>query len=46
MTTGFDPQYKVVDAINEVIRKYRSGEMVEPDESYRVKWMKRLDLHK
>lgn len=42
--TGFEPKYSIDDAINEVIDKYRSGELVDEDHCYTVKWMKHLGL--
>ena len=43
--TGFKPKYKVSDAIDEVIEKYRAGELVDSDQCYTVKWMKHLNLN-
>ena len=42
--TGFLPKYSVATAIEEVIEKYRSGELVEQDQCYTVRWMKHLKL--
>ena len=42
--TGFEPQFTVSDAIDEITEKYRSGELVDSDQCYTVKWMKRLSL--
>jgi nucleoside-diphosphate-sugar epimerase len=42
--TGFAPQYSVADAIDEIIAKYRSGDLVDSDQCYTVKWMKHLGL--
>ena len=44
LATGFNPQYSVSDAIDEVIAKYHSGELVESDRCYTVRWMKYLNL--
>jgi nucleoside-diphosphate-sugar epimerase len=44
LATGFSPQYSVSDAIDEVIAKYHSGELVESDRCYTVRWMKYLNL--
>ena len=44
LATGFSPQYSVSDAIDEVIAKYHSGELVESDRCYTVRWMKHLNL--
>ncbi|MFM7449144.1 MAG: NAD-dependent epimerase/dehydratase family protein [Leptolyngbyaceae cyanobacterium] len=42
--TGFEPQYSVDHAIEEIIAKYESGELVESDRCYTVRWMKHLNL--
>lgn len=42
--TGFEPRFTITDAIDEIIRKYRSGELVDSDQCYTVKWMKHLRL--
>jgi len=42
--TGFRQHYTVDDAINDLIRKYNTGELVDSDQSYTVEWMKRIDL--
>lgn len=42
--TGFEPQYSVDDAIEAIIAKYQSGELVESDRCYTVRWMKHLNL--
>jgi nucleoside-diphosphate-sugar epimerase len=44
LATGFNPQYSVNDAIAEIIAKYKSGELVESDQCYTVRWMKHLNL--
>jgi nucleoside-diphosphate-sugar epimerase len=44
LATGFVPQYSVSDAIDEVISKYQSGELVDNDQCYTVKWMNHLNL--
>jgi nucleoside-diphosphate-sugar epimerase len=44
LATGFIPQYSVSDAIDEVISKYQSGELVDNDQCYTVKWMNHLNL--
>lgn len=43
--SGFEAKYTVADAINEVIAKYRSGELIDDDQCHTVKWMKHLKLH-
>ena len=42
--TGFEPRYCVADAIDEVIERYQTGELVDSDQCYTVKWMKSLGL--
>ncbi len=44
LATGFKPQYSIDDAMDEIIEKYRSGDLVETDRCYTVRWMKHLDL--
>jgi nucleoside-diphosphate-sugar epimerase len=44
LATGFVPLYSVSDAIDEVISKYQSGELVDNDQCYTVKWMNHLNL--
>lgn len=44
LATGFVPQHSVSDAIDEVISKYQSGELVDNDQCYTVKWMNHLNL--
>jgi len=44
--TGFLPKYSVDTAIEEVIEKYRSKELVDQDQCYTVRWMKHLQLNK
>ena len=42
--TGFEQKYFIKDAIDEVIEKYRSGELKDAEQCYNVKWMKHLKL--
>ena len=42
--TGFLPKYSVATAIEEVIEKYHSGDLVDQDKCYTVRWMKHLKL--
>jgi nucleoside-diphosphate-sugar epimerase len=42
--TGFLPKYSVDTAIEEVIEKYHSGDLVDQDQCYTVRWMKHLKL--
>lgn len=44
LATGFVQTTTVSDAIDDVIAKYRSGELVENDQCYTVRWMKHLNL--
>ena len=44
LATGFVPKYSVSDAIDEVISKYQSGELIDDDQCYTVRWMKHLNL--
>lgn len=42
--TDFQPQYKVDDAIDEIMKEVNSGRLVETDQWYNVRWMKQLGL--
>ena len=42
--TGFEQKFGVETAIDEIIAKYNSGELVENDQCYTVRWMKHLKL--
>jgi len=42
--TGFVQKYGVETAIDEIIEKFGSGEILETDQSYTVRWMKHLKL--
>lgn len=44
LATGFVQTATVSDAIDDVISKFRSGELVENDQCYTVRWMKHLNL--
>jgi nucleoside-diphosphate-sugar epimerase len=44
MATGFERQASVATAIGDVIEKFRSGEVVDNDQCYTVRWMKHLNL--
>jgi nucleoside-diphosphate-sugar epimerase len=44
MATGFVRQASVATAIGDVIEKFRSGELVDNDQWYTVRWMKHLNL--
>ena len=44
LATGFIPQYSVEDAIDEVIKNYESGNLIDDDKCYTVRWMTHLNL--
>jgi len=44
LSTGFIHSYSVEDAIDEIIKRYAAGELVDKDEYHTVKTMKNLDL--
>ena len=44
MATGFVRQASVAAAIGDVIEKFHSGEVVDNDQCYTVRWMKHLNL--
>lgn len=44
LATGFVQTTTVSDAIDNVIAKFKSGELVENDQCYTVRWMKHLNL--
>ena len=44
LNTGFSPMYSVSNAIDEIVKAYQSGELVENKNCYTVKWMKELGL--
>lgn len=44
LETGFKPKYSIDFAIDQVIEKYRSGELKDNDSCYTVKWMKHFGL--
>lgn len=44
MATGFVQKFSVSDAIDDVIAKYKSGELIDNDQCYTVRWMKHLNL--
>jgi nucleoside-diphosphate-sugar epimerase len=44
LATGFVRVTTVSDAIDDVIEKFKSGELVENDQFYTVRWMKHLNL--
>lgn len=44
LATGFVQRSSVAKAIDDVARNFRSGELVDKDEYYTVRWMKHLNL--
>jgi nucleoside-diphosphate-sugar epimerase len=44
LSTGFINSYSVEDAIDEIIKRYAAGELVDKDEYHTVKTMKNLEL--
>ena len=44
LATGFMQTATVSDAIDDVIAKFKSGELVENDQCYTVRWMKHMNL--
>lgn len=46
LATGFKPKKSVEDAVTEIIAKYRSGDLLDEDRFYNLKWMERTVLAK
>ena len=44
LATGFVQEHTISDAIDEIAAKYHSGELVETDQCYTVRWMKHLNI--
>ncbi|MEC4854036.1 MAG: SDR family oxidoreductase, partial [Jaaginema sp. PMC 1079.18] len=44
IATGFAKQYSVNHAIDEIIAKDKAGQVIETDQCYTVRWMKKLNL--
>jgi nucleoside-diphosphate-sugar epimerase len=42
IATGFKPNYRVADAIREVIDAYKAGKVMNEDNSYNIRAMKRI----
>ena len=42
--TGFSKNFKVEDAIKDIIQEYNSGKLIEKDNFYTVNWMKKIGL--
>ena len=45
LNTGFVKKYSIEDAINEIVELYNSGNLIEDDSCYTVKWMKKEVLN-
>mgnify|MGYP001268384377 FL=1 len=45
LKTGFSPNFRVIDAIEEITEKYKKGFLKNEASFYTVKWMKKLKLH-
>jgi nucleoside-diphosphate-sugar epimerase len=43
--TGFEQHYGINEAIDEIVAKYKSGEITDSSQNYTVEWMKKLNLH-
>jgi nucleoside-diphosphate-sugar epimerase len=44
LKTGFEQKYGVQEAIDEIIELYQLGKLIESDQCYTVRWMKKLKL--
>lgn len=45
LNTGFVKKYSIEDAINEIVELYNSGNLIEDESCYTVKWMKKEVLN-
>jgi nucleoside-diphosphate-sugar epimerase len=43
--TGFEQHYGINEAIDEIVEKYKSGEITDSSQNYTVEWRKKLNLH-
>ena len=43
--TGFEQHYGINEAIDELVVKFKSGEITDSSQNYTVEWMKKLNLH-
>ena len=43
--TGFTPKFTVLDAITDIANAFNKKELPEGDNSYTVKWMKKINLN-
>jgi len=44
LNTGFSPKYSVEDGIDDVIKSYKNRELIDSDQFYNIRSMKKLDL--
>jgi nucleoside-diphosphate-sugar epimerase len=44
INTGFIKKYNIDDAVDQIIEKYNSNDIIDNDKCYTVKWMKKLKL--
>ena len=44
MNTGFKPNFKINNAIDEIIKAYDNSLLTDKDEWHTVKWMKQLNI--
>ncbi|MDC3336111.1 SDR family oxidoreductase [Opitutales bacterium] len=44
LNTGFLPQFTIHNAIDEIVEKYKTGELIDHDQCYTVRWMKKLNF--
>ena len=44
LSTGFQPQFSVQSAIDEICAAYKNAELPDGENCYTVKWMKHLQL--
>ena len=42
--TGFQKKNSVSDAIDEIVKNFNDGKLIEKDSYYTVKWMKHLKI--
>ena len=45
LATGFKPRFGIEDAIKEIKDLYNKGDLVDKDNCYTVRWMKKLNLN-
>ena len=44
INTGFVTKYGIDNAIEEIIEAYKNNKLIENEQCYTVKWMKKLDI--